>query len=72
MVLELGRSQFQLVDCYREHRLFVDCGWVEESESDEGPVDQGGKNFSGYQGYCFGDWFEWLGGSVGLMVELRW
>ena len=71
MVLGLGWSQFQLVDCYREYRLFVNCSWIEEGESDKGSVDQGGKNSSGYQGYCFGDSFEWLGRSVKLMVGLR-
>ena len=71
MVLGLGRSQFQLVDCYRELCLFVDGSWIEEGESDEGSVDQGSENFGGYQGYFFGDWFEWLGGSVKLMVGHR-
>ena len=51
--------------------MFVDCSWIEEGESDEGSVDQGSENFGGYQGYFFGDWFEWLGGSVKLMVGHR-
>ena len=70
MVLGLGRSQFQLIDCYREHRLFVDCSWIEEGESDERSVDQRGENTGRYQGYFFGDCFEWLIGSVKLMVGL--
>ena len=50
--------------------MLVDCGWVEEGESDEGSVEQRGENSGGYLRYSFGDRFEWLKRFVKLMVEL--
>ena len=72
MVVGLGRSQFQLVDSYWGHCLFVDCSRVEEGESDYGSVDQGGKNSGGYLGDFICNLVGLVEGSVGQMVGVGW
>ena len=53
MVFWMGRSHLQLVDSKWVGSLFVDNSWVEEGESCEGSVDEGGKYVRGKLRYCF-------------------